>query len=92
VIPLPRAWLLTSAMMVGTGVGLAAGVAMTMLVTARIRSDVVVGLVVGVPSIAGLILILTAKRRWATALGVFLVAVAPAWFGALVAIEGANGV
>jgi hypothetical protein len=92
VIPLPRAWLLTSAMMVGTGAGLAVGVAMTMLVTARLRSDAVVGLVVGVPSVAGLILILTSKSRWFTALGVFLLAMAPAWFGALVAIEGASGV
>jgi D-arabinose 1-dehydrogenase-like Zn-dependent alcohol dehydrogenase len=34
VIPLPRAWLLTSALLVGTAVGLVAGIASTLLVKA----------------------------------------------------------
>lgn len=91
-IPLPRAWLLTSAIMVGTAVGLLAGVAVTSLITARVRPDVTVGLVVGVPAIIGMLVILFSKRSWVTALGVFLVAMVPGWFGVLVAIEGASGV
>jgi hypothetical protein len=39
-----------------------------------------------------MLLILFSKRRWMTALGVFLVAMVPGWFGVLVAIEGASGV
>jgi hypothetical protein len=84
--------LLTSAMMVGTAVGMIAGFAATMLITVRVRPDVTVGLVVGVPGAAGILLILCAKRRWVTALGVFLVAMVPGWLGVLVAIEGASGV
>lgn len=91
-IPLPRAWLLTSAMMVGTAAGLIAGIASTLLITVRVRPDVTVGLVVGVPSVIGMLLILFSRRRWVTALGVVLVAMVPGWFGALVAIEGASGV
>lgn len=84
--------MLTSAIMVGTAVGLLAGVAATSLVTVRIRPDVTVGLVVGVPAVAGMLVILLSKRSWVTALGVFLVAMVPGWFGVLVAIEGASGV
>ena len=91
-IPLPRAWLLTSAIMVGTAAGLLAGVAATSLITARVRPDVTVGLVVGVPAIIGMLVILFSRRRWMTALGVFLVSMVPGWFGVLVAIEGASGV
>jgi hypothetical protein len=45
-----------------------------------------------VPAVIGMLLILSAKRSWITALGVFLVAMVPGWFGVLVAIEGASGV
>jgi Putative holin len=83
---------LTSAMMVGVAVGLVAGVASTVLITARVRPDVTVGLVVGVPAVIGMLLIVSSRRRWVTALGVFLVAMVPGWFGVLVAIEGATGV
>jgi Putative holin len=55
VIPLPLALLLTSAMLVGTAVGLVAGIASMLLVTATIRPDVVIALVVGVPSAIGLL-------------------------------------
>ncbi len=78
-------------MMVGTAAGLVAGIAAASLITVRIRPDVTVGLVVGIPSIAGMLLILLSKRRWMTVFGVFLIAVAPAWFGALVAIQAASG-
>ncbi|EID16036.1 putative holin [Mycolicibacterium phlei] len=89
-IPLPKARLLTSALLVGTAVGLILGVATSVLVDAAIRPDVVVGLVVGVPSIVGILTILLSGRRWATTVGAFLLAVAPGWFGVLVAVEAVS--
>ena len=91
VIPLPRPWLLTSALLVGTAVGLIVGIAATLLVHARVRPDVVIALVVGVPSVIGMLLILFSGRRWATALGAFIVAIAPGWFGLLVVIQVVHG-
>ena len=86
-IPLPRNWLLTSAMLVGVAVGLVAGTGAAVLVQARIRPDVVIALVVGFPSAVGLLVILLSRRRWLTALGVFILALAPGWFGVLTVIE-----
>jgi hypothetical protein len=91
VIPLPKAWLLTSALLVGTAVGLILGIATTLAVDAAIRPDVVVGLVVGVPGILGMLTILLSGRRWVTTVGAFLLAVAPGWFGVLVAIQVVHG-
>jgi hypothetical protein len=87
VIPLPRNWLLTSAMLVGVAIGLVAGTAAAVLVTARVRPDVVIALVVGFPSALGLLVILLSRRRWLTALGVFILSLAPGWFGVLALIE-----
>ena len=88
VIPLPRAWQLTSALLVGVAVGMLAGVAGSLLVHASLRRpDVVIALVLGVPTAIGLVLILLSTRRWTTALGAFVLAVAPGWFGTLVAIQ-----
>ncbi|EID09006.1 conserved hydrophobic protein [Mycobacterium xenopi RIVM700367] len=90
-IPLPRAWLLASAMLAGTATGLLAAAAATVSVHTRVRPDVVIALVVGVPSALGLLLILLSRHRWVTALGAFILALAPGWFGLLVAIQvGAN--
>ena len=83
VIPLPRAWLLTSAMLVGTAVGLLAAVVSMLLVTATVRPDVVIALVIGVPGVLGMLLILFSGRRWITALGAFILSIAPGWFGVL---------
>lgn len=91
VIPLPRAWLFTAALLVGAAVGMVAAIGAAVLISAQIRPDVVIGLVVGVPSLAGLALIIFSTRRWMTTLGVFLVAVAPGWFGVLVATQVAYG-
>ncbi|MDT5264588.1 MAG: hypothetical protein QOF88_3587 [Mycobacterium sp.] len=90
-IPLPRAWLLTGAMLVGVAVGLLAGIGSTLVVTASIRPDVVIACVVGVPSAVGMLLILFSGRRWITTLGAFVLALAPGWFGALVAIQVVSG-
>jgi Putative holin len=92
VIPLPRAWLLTSAMLVGSAVGLIFAIASTILVKATIRPDFVIALVVGLPSAIGMLTILLSGRRWVTTLGAFVLAIAPGWFGALVMIQVVNGV
>lgn len=90
-IPIPRAWLLTSAMLVGAAVGMLAGIAATLFIRTPVRPDVVIGLVVGVPTALGLLVVLVSGRRWMTAVGAFVVAVAPGWLGALAAIEVVKG-
>ncbi|KUH82458.1 MULTISPECIES: putative holin [unclassified Mycobacterium] len=90
-IPLPRAWLLTSALLVGTAVGLILGIASTLVVDAAIRPDVVVALVVGVPGALGMLALLLSGRRWVTTVGAFVLAIAPGWFGVLVAIQAVHG-
>jgi hypothetical protein len=78
-------------MLVGTGFGMMAGIAATVGVDATIRPDVVVALVVGLPSAIGMLLILLSGRRWVTTLGAFLLAIAPGWFGMLVALQVVHG-
>lgn len=90
-IALPRAGLLAGAMLVGVAVGQLAGIASMLLVTAPARPDVVIALVVGVPSTVGMVMILLSSRRWMTAAGAFILAIAPGWFGVLVAIEVVHG-
>ncbi|MGY4711917.1 putative holin [Mycolicibacterium sp. CBM1] len=90
-IPLPRAWLLTSALLVGTVTGLVAAVVATVLVKTPVRPDLVVGLVVAVPSVIGMGLILLSRRRWATTAGAFILAMAPGWLGVLVLIQVVSG-
>ncbi|MGO4441913.1 putative holin [Mycobacterium sp. 2YAF39] len=90
-IPLPRPRLLTSALLIGTAVGLLLGIGLALLVSAKIRPDVVIALVVGVPGAIGMLTILLSRRRWLTAVGAFIIAVAPGWFGVLVAIQSVNG-
>ncbi len=90
-IPLPRPRLLTSALLIGTAVGLLLGIGLALLVSAKIRPDVVIALVVGVPSAIGMLTILLSRRRWLTAVGAFVIAIAPGWFGVLVAIQSLNG-
>jgi hypothetical protein len=91
VIPLPRAWLLASCLLVGAAVGQIIGIAALLLVSARIRPDLVIALVVGVPSAIGMLTILLSGRRWATALGAFILAIAPGWLSVLVVIQVVNG-
>lgn len=61
-----------------------------MLVHARIRPDIVIAMIVGIPSAIGLLVILFSGRRWVTMLGAFILALAPGWFGVLVAIQVAS--
>jgi len=78
-------------MLVGVAAGLVAGIASTLLVTARVRPDLVIALVVGVPIAVGMLLVLFSGRRWVTVLGVFILSLAPGWFGVLVAIQAVSG-
>ncbi len=78
-------------MLVGNAVGALAGVAATVLVHARVRPDVVIALVVGIPSVIGLLVILLSGRRWVTTVGAFILALAPGWLGVLVAIQVVSG-
>lgn len=84
--------MLTSALLIGTAVGLVLGIALTLLVDAPVRPDVAIALVVGVPSIIGMVTILFSGRRWVTAAGAFVLAIAPGWLGVLVAIQAVHGV
>lgn len=90
-IPLPRAWLLTSALLVGCATGLVGAVVTTLLVKAAIRPDLVVGLAVGVPGAIGMLAILLSGRRWVTTVGAFILAMAPGWLATLVLIQVASG-
>jgi putative holin len=79
-------------MLLGVAAGQIAGIAATLLIKAPIRPDVVIALVIGVPSTIGMLLILFSARRWVTALGAFILAIAPGWFGVLVVIQVVHGV
>lgn len=91
-IPLPRAWLLASAMLVGSAAGQLLAVAYSLLVHTRIRPDLAIALVVGVPTVIGLSVILFSGRRWVTMAGAAAVAAAPGWFGMLAALQVVSSV
>jgi hypothetical protein len=82
---------LASALLVGAAVGQIVGIATKLLVSATIRPDIVIALVIGVPSAIGMLLILFSGRRWVTAVGAFILAMAPGWLGVLVVIQVVNG-
>ncbi len=86
-IPLPRAWLLASAMLVGSAAGQLLAVASSLLIHARIRPDITIALVVGIPAVLGLATILFSGRRWVTMLGAAILALGPGWLGMLVALQ-----
>jgi len=91
VIPLPRAWLLTSALLLGCVSGQIAAVVAKLMVDATVRPDLVVAVIVGLPSLIGLALVLSSGRRWATALGAFVLAMAPGWLSVLLLIQVVSG-
>ena len=90
-IPLPRAWLLTSALLLGCVVGQIAAIVAKLVIDTTIRPDLVVALVVGVPGVIGLGLVLFSGRRWVTTLGAFTLAMAPGWLSVLLLIQVASG-
>lgn len=78
-------------MLIGCAVGMLTGVALSVMVHARVRPDVVIALVLGIPSVTGLLTILFSGRRWVTMVGAFVLSLAPGWFGALLALQVAAG-
>lgn len=90
-IPLPRAWLLTSALLLGCVAGQISALVAKMMVDATIRPDLVVALVVGVPSVIGLLLVLCSGRRWVTTAGAFILAMAPGWLSVLLLLQVVSG-
>jgi Putative holin len=91
VIPLPRAWLLAGALLIGSAVGLLTGVACTVGFHGHVRQDVAIALVVGIPGAIGLLMILLSGRRWVTTVGAFILALGPGWLGVLVALGVVSG-
>jgi len=91
VIPFPRPWVLTSAMLVGAAAGALLGVAAMLLVTAPVRPDFAIALALGVPTLLGLAAMIGSTQRWMTAVGAALVAAAPGWFGVLVLTQVVHG-
>ncbi|MEE6175575.1 putative holin [Mycobacterium sp. 050134] len=89
-VPLPRPGLLASAMLVGAAVGLLAGVGFA-VAHPGIRPELALALVVGIPSVTGVLMILFSGRRWVTMLGAFVLALAPGWLGVLAALQVVSG-
>lgn len=83
--------MLAGVMIVGVAVGVIAALAATVEVSAPVRPDIVIALVVGVPGVVGLLTILLSGRRWVTAVGALILAIAPGWFAALTAVQVASG-
>ena len=74
-------------MLLGVAAGVLGGTAALTVDHARMRPDIAIALVVGFPSVVGVLVVLMARRRWLTALGAFILAVAPGYFGALALVE-----
>lgn len=79
-------------MIVGVAIGMIAAIAAAVEITATVRPDIVIALVVGVPGAIGLTMILAARRRWVTAVGAMILAIGPGCLGALTAVQVATGV
>ena len=90
-IPLPRAWLLTSALLLGCVAGQVSAIVAKLMIDTTIRPDLVVALVVGIPSLIGIALVLLSGRRWVTSLGAFALAMAPGWLSVLLLIQVVSG-
>ena len=89
-IPLPRGWLLTSALLLGVVAGQIAAVITKLAVDTTLRPDVVVAMVIGIPSVLGLLLIACSGRRWVTTAGAFVLAMAPGWLSVLLLIQAVS--
>jgi hypothetical protein len=48
-------------------------------------------LVIGIPSVIGLLLVLCSGRRWVTTAGAFVLAMAPGWLSVLLLIQVVSG-
>ncbi|MBU3685526.1 MAG: hypothetical protein FGM25_03880 [Mycobacterium sp.] len=90
-IPLPRAWLLTASLLLGCVAGQIVAVVAKLVVDSPVRPDVVVLLVIGIPSLIGVALVLFSRRSWVTAFGAFVLAVAPGWLSVLILLQAVSG-
>jgi len=79
--------MLTSALLLGCVAGQLSAVVAKLAVDATVRPDLVVALVVAVPSVLGLLLVVASGRRWVTALGSFILAMAPGWLSVLLLVQ-----
>jgi len=52
-----------------------------------IRPDLVVALVIGIPSVIGILAILVSGRRWVTTVGAFILAIGPGWLSVLLLLQ-----
>jgi hypothetical protein len=78
-------------LLLGCVAGQIAALVAKLLVDATVRPDLVVALVIGVPSVLGLLTILASGRRWVTTLGAFVLAMAPGWLSVLLLIQVVSG-
>lgn len=91
-IPLPRAQVVASAMLLGIAVGLSAGISSIFIAHEPVRPDLFIGLVFAVPSLIGFLILIASTRKWMTATAAFVLAISPGWFGILAAIQVIQGV
>lgn len=91
-IPLPRAQVVASAMLLGIAVGLGVGMSSVLVAHESVRPDLVIGLIVAIPSLIGFLILIASTRKWMTAVAAFILAIAPGWFGILAAIQVIQGV
>jgi hypothetical protein len=82
---------MASAMLVGSAIGQLLGVVSRLLIHVHLRPDVAIALIVGIPSAIGLSVLLFSGRRWVSMLGAAILALAPGWFGMLVALQVVSG-
>jgi hypothetical protein len=78
-------------LLLGCVAGQIAALVAKLLVDATVRPDLVVALVIGVPSVLGLLTILASGRRWVTTFGAFVLAMAPGWLSVLLLIQVVSG-
>ena len=83
--------MLTSALLLGCIAGQISAIVAKLIVDATIRPDLVVALVIGVPSVLGMLMIIASGRRWVTALGAFVLAMAPGWLSVLLLLQVVSG-
>jgi hypothetical protein len=78
-------------LLLGCVAGQISAIVAKLIVDATIRPDLVVALVIGVPSVLGMLMIIASGRRWVTALGAFVVAMAPGWLSVLLLLQVVSG-
>jgi len=90
----PKGWAVRTT--VGCIVGLMMAVGVVAFIASMALGDmrifagvlpVVVALVIGVPSVIGLLLVLASGRRWVTSLGAFILAMGPGWLSVLLLLQ-----